>query len=264
MTDWSFDAWPSVDPNWHGTERRGDRTEYHVDLGCGRVKKGRIGVDRYPASGVNVVMDLDLGRVAAISPEPGKDAVYEKPYGNGYRYYWPNRPSRDAGQVSPLPWLDYPTIADFGTGASAWGQRTARSEAYTISVGLPFPDNSIESIVSHHALEHIGEGFMPLVDDIYRVLKPGGIFQAITPLFPSTSAVSDADHCRFFMEDTWEAFCGTPGDTPQNCWLASFSVPYTRARFKLIDKYMTPRVEPENHWTQDDAREIRVTLKAMK
>lgn len=217
--DWSYESWPTGEPYDWGSAGRGhtiyDAEDYHVDLGCGKLKKGRIGIDRHPAPGVNIVMDLDSGWVWSVADAPGIDA--------------------------PVP----------------------EGEAI-LSRDLPFADSSIESIISHHALEHIGEGFIRLIDDVYRVLKSGGIFYAITPLFPSHTAVSDADHKRYFMDTTWDAFCGTPGDGPNNCWLSSFSVPYTSARFEKLHQDMTPPAPPEKQWTQEDAREIRVALRAVK
>lgn len=216
--DWSYDAWPSGEPyDWHGASRGPSpyaATDFHVDLGCGRIKKARIGIDRYRAPGVNVVMDLNRLEVHGLAPEVGADAT------------------------------------------------ALRSDLLT--PGLPFEDSSIKSIITHHCLEHIGDGFIPLVDDIYRVLEPGGLLYAITPLFPSYSAVSDADHRRYFMEGTWDAFCGTPGDAPNQCWLGSFSVPYTKARFEKVHEDVTAPTAPHLQWTREDAREIRVALKAMK
>jgi SAM-dependent methyltransferase len=238
MTDWGYDAWAPVNPaNWgelshiHPWEH-----DCHVDIGCGTVKKGRIGIDRYPAAGVNVVMDLDTGCVGAIATAPNEDAE------------WP-----------------YSCPVEFG-GAYGYRRSQGIGEIRTIAHGLPFEDGSIESIISHHCLEHIGEGFIPLMDDIYRVLKPGGTFCAITPLFPSTSAVADPDHCRYFMVDTWKVFEGHLGDenNPTGSWLDSFSVPYTKARFELLDIDATPRCEPAKHWTDEDAREMRVALRAVK
>ena len=72
MTDWGYHSWQPANPaNW-GDARHDHPTEHdcHVDLGCGTIKKGRIGVDLRPARGVNVVMDLDKGDVFAQSPEP--------------------------------------------------------------------------------------------------------------------------------------------------------------------------------------------------
>lgn len=214
---YAYEGWPSGEPyEWTGTQRGEspyDLVDHHLDLGCGRVKKGRIGVDRFAAPGVDLVIDLDK---------------LTMPTNEGM--------------------VDYP-------------------EAWAPVGRLPFADSSIESAVSHHALEHAGEGFIRMMDEIYRVLKPGAVFRMIVPLFPSWAAVSDPDHKRFFMANeeggpgTMDSFCGTPTD----CWLDSFSVPYTRARFERVDQIATPRVEdPAKHWTWEDVRELRVALKAVK
>lgn len=228
MPDWSYDKWPSGEPyDWMEANRgttKWDAIDYHVDLGCGRVKKARIGIDRYPAPGVNIVMDLDKLRVYGLPAAAGYDA-------------------------EPIPELD--------------GVKLTLPEGR-----LPFPDSSIESMISHHALEHIGDGFIPLMDECYRVLKPGAIFRIIVPLFPSWSAVSDPDHKRYFCADanhsTFDSFCGTPGETPHNCWLASFSVPYTQARFEKVDHDISPFTEPQFMFLSSDSREHRVALKAVK
>lgn len=233
--DWSYDAWPSGEPyNW-GNAGRGhtvwDSMDYHVDLGCGKLKKGRIGIDLRAASGVNIVMDLNTMVVQAVAEEIGADAI---PLGASW-----SQP--DGGRTDPVPLT-------------------------LTKKGLPFEDGSIKSIISHHALEHIGDGFLALIDEVYRVLEPGGIFRPITPLFPSRSAVEDADHRRYFMEGTWDAFCGHLGDenNPTGSWLDSFSVPYTTARFEEMHKDITAQLPPEQMWGPEDSREIRVALKAIK
>jgi SAM-dependent methyltransferase len=124
--------------------------------------------------------------------------------------------------------------------------------------GLPFPENSIESIISHHCFEHVGDGFVRLMDECHRVLKPGGILRIITPLFPSKAAVEDPDHKRYFMEETFETFCGASDGSH---WHESFSVPYTSCRFEMAHKTITPPVEPEDAWGPEDVREIRVALR---
>lgn len=249
MTDWSFDAWAPVDPaNWRGARYdHPSEQDCHVDIGCGTIKKGRIGVDLRPAPGVNVLMDLDTGRVFGVAPAPNRDAA--EVYGSGWRYH-------TLGETAYYPVMPLPQ--------NAWGE--TGGEPYTIGRGLPFDDNSIESIVSHHCLEHVGAGFLPLMDDIYRVLKPGATLRVIVPLFPSSSATSDQDHCRYFMEESFMAFCGHLGDenNPTGSWLDSFSVPYTKCRYQCTDTSITKRVGPEKHWTNEDVRELRVTLVAVK
>lgn len=213
--DWNYESWESGEPyNWGSAERGPhpyDNIDFHVDLGCGAgVKKGRIGIDRFFAPGVNIVMDLNKLVVFA-----------------------------EAGEVNG----------------------DAPRDHQTVSYGLPFDDDSIESIVSHHCLEHIGDGFLKLIEEIYRVLKPGGIFRAITPLFPSRAAVDDPTHVRYFTETTWEFCGGKPGETH---WMESFSVPYTTARFEKVHQDVTAMLPPDRRWTDVDAREIRVALKANK
>lgn len=221
--DFSYEAWPSGEPYDWLSAGRGDSVydalDYHVDLGCGTVKKGRIGIDRHPAPGVNIVMDLDKRLVYELPIAPGKD-------------------SAQAEYASSRPMVR----------------------------GLPFNDSSIESIISHHALEHIGPGFIPLVDEVYRVLKPGGIFYPIVPLFPSTNAVEDPDHKRYFTDRTWDTFVGHLGDenNPTGSWHDSFSVPYSQARFEKMYQATSPPTPPERMWGDDDHREIRVALRALK
>lgn len=139
---------------------------------------------------------------------------------------------------------------------------------------LPFPDNSIKSAVTHHCLEHIGDGFIPLMDDVYRVLEPGAIFRIIVPLFPSRAAYESQDHKRLFGINSFEDFCGAPDGSH---WHESFATPFTKARFKMTAKDYTPAPNisaTNNHIFIDDvqkltitaddimpqAREIRVTL----
>jgi len=239
MTDWSFDAWPPVTPDWANAgqgHRPDDQIDFHVDLGCGKVKKGRIGIDRFPAPGVNVVCDLETLRVHAMANEPGEDAAT---FADGW---WKARKGdgTDYDYAPGSEWLDL--------GTRHW------------SPTLPFEESSIDSMISHHCLEHIGDGFIRLMDDCYRVLKPGAPFRIITPLFPSTTAVEDPDHRRYFMEGTFDAFCGFP----HHHWCESFSVPYTKARFELTDKDTSPLVPLDQRWTEHDRREIRVTLRPRK
>lgn len=229
---WDYDLWPSrAGVDWGPGAARGDSPwdtiDFHVDLGCGNRPKGRIGVDRYAAPGVAIVADLD------------------NQWG-GLTYSLALCPGEDAPALSVL---------DRGV------------EHYAEDTGLPFSTSSIKSIVSHHFFEHVGEGFIPLVDEIYRVLEPGGILRAITPLFPCTAAVEDPDHCRYFMAHdeggggTWDAFCGTL----DHHWTESFSVPYTKARFEKVDQILTPRIaDVSEWWGPHDQRELRVALKAVK
>ncbi|MFN2501302.1 MAG: class I SAM-dependent methyltransferase [Pyrinomonadaceae bacterium] len=54
----------------------------------------------------------------------------------------------------------------------------------------PLPDNSFDACVSNYVLEHVADGFWHL-SEIYRVLKPGGVYVFRTPnQYHYVSAVS--------------------------------------------------------------------------
>lgn len=46
---------------------------------------------------------------------------------------------------------------------------------------LPFADNSIDEIIAHHILEHIGENFILFMQEIYRICKNDAIIDIIVP-----------------------------------------------------------------------------------
>jgi SAM-dependent methyltransferase len=211
-----YEDWASGEPyDWGENARsaKDDALDFHVDLGCGTKKKGRIGIDKYPAPGVNVLMDFDVGlHVHSIATAPNEDAPDDNPEGYLYR--------RSIGQ------------------------------------GLPFADSSIKSMISHHVLEHVGDGFPRLMDECWRVLEPGAPFRIIVPLFPSHSSLVDPDHKRFFVEGTFEHLLAYRE--------MGFAIPYMESEWELSGKDITPLT----HWTQmftaEDNREMRVTLKAVK
>ncbi|MES2226299.1 MAG: class I SAM-dependent methyltransferase [Pseudomonadota bacterium] len=89
---------------------------------------------------------------------------------------------------------------------------------------IPHPDSSFDSVSAFDFLEHIprvlgtpdGRGtrlpFIDLMNDIHRVLKPGGRFYAVTPAYPRAQAFQDPTHVNFIGHGTWEYFCGAnPG-----------------------------------------------------
>lgn len=54
--------------------------------------------------------------------------------------------------------------------------------SYDIRKGLPFEDNSCDVVYSSHLLEHLKQcEAHDLVAEVYRVLRPGGIFRIVVP-----------------------------------------------------------------------------------
>lgn len=61
---------------------------------------------------------------------------------------------------------------------------------------LPFDDSSVDTIVAHHVLEHIGEGYFHLLKEIYRVCKPGAMIDIRVPHHFHETFLNDPTHRR--------------------------------------------------------------------
>jgi SAM-dependent methyltransferase len=67
---------------------------------------------------------------------------------------------------------------------------------------LPFADDYFDMVIANQVLEHI-DNLFPLVDEVWRILKPKGIFDVHVPLFPTDSAIMHPDHKRWFIPNTF-------------------------------------------------------------
>lgn len=81
---------------------------------------------------------------------------------------------------------------------------------------LPFDDSSFDSVSAYDFLEHIPRlviinnetqfPFINFMNEAYRVLKPNGIFYAITPCYPRPEAFVDPTHVNFISKKTYRYF----------------------------------------------------------
>jgi SAM-dependent methyltransferase len=236
---WEYDQLESGAPyDWapaHRGDKPWDQEDFHLDLGCGRVKKARIGIDHAYSPGVDLLIDFETLTPPALPPVAEAGACLEQTYDMYTAEAW--RRDKEAG----------------------------RTEMLTVPQGfLPFPDNSIESIISHHCLEHVGDGFMKVMDEVHRILKPGGLFRLVVPAFPSHAAVADPTHKRYFLEGTWHTWTGSPGGPK---YTDGFAEPYTQATFIAEDIDVSPLpmnmtgVDVEALWGPSGSREFRVAFR---
>jgi len=65
-----------------------------------------------------------------------------------------------------------------------------------VNIKLPFEDNSVSEIKAEHILEHIGEGFIPLMVELYRVAEHGCILDIIVPHHQHDVFYGDPTHKR--------------------------------------------------------------------
>ena len=61
---------------------------------------------------------------------------------------------------------------------------------------LPFKDNSVEHVTANYIFEYIGEGFLPLMKEIYRVCEPGAILEILSKHPRHDDFLNDPRHKR--------------------------------------------------------------------
>ena len=80
---------------------------------------------------------------------------------------------------------------------------------------LPFKDNEFDGIITTHVLEHV-RNLIPLIDEMWRVTKPGGVIFIEVPYFASSLAHSSIDHVRFFSYTSFNPY--TKKDPTHHLW----------------------------------------------
>ncbi len=77
-----------------------------------------------------------------------------------------------------------------------------------VTQGLPFEDNSVDEIKCIDFLEHVPIGkTIALVEEIYRVLKPGGKWEILVPSTDGRGAFQDPFHVSFWNANSFLYFC---------------------------------------------------------
>ena len=85
---------------------------------------------------------------------------------------------------------------------------------------LPFDDASVDEVVCRDFLEHIPKAVylesqarlhypvLQLMDEIWRVLRPGGVFRSWTPMYPHPEVFQDPTHLSAWTIKSMDYFCG--------------------------------------------------------
>jgi len=129
--------------------------------------------------------------------------------------------------------MDKKIILDLGCGnkkrpGTVGVDFNSRSEAdvfhYLNNFPYPFDDNTVDKIYIDNTLEHL-ESPLKVMEEMYRIVKPGGEVEVIVPYFRSAAAFIDPTHKHFFTVESFSYY------DPSHEICQQYD--YTLARFKV-------------------------------
>ena len=108
---------------------------------------------------------------------------------------------------------------------------------------IPYPSNYFDFCTAHDFIEHIPrvswpkgvrrDSFVELMNEIHRVLKPGGLFLQKTPCYPSKESFQNPTHVNIITEDTFPNYFCEPCN-----WGKDYGF---IGSFKLVEQKWTSR-----------------------
>ncbi len=105
---------------------------------------------------------------------------------------------------------------------------------------IPFSDNEFDYVTAIDFIEHIPRviynplrrnPFIELMNEVYRVLKPDGMFLSQTPAFPHVASFMDPTHVNYITEQTFPLYFAD--GNPTSPWAVIYGF---RGAFKLISQ----------------------------
>lgn len=95
---------------------------------------------------------------------------------------------------------------------------------------LPFGDSEFEKVVAHDIIEHVVH-VLPIMEEIWRVLKHDGVVDIHTSHLENKESFRDPTHFHFFTMESFDIFDeGTEYGRDYGF--------YTTAKFRIIKKWL--------------------------
>lgn len=102
---------------------------------------------------------------------------------------------------------------------------------------IPFPDAMFDFVTAHDFIEHVPRlvyaparrnAFVELMNEVHRVLKPGGLFLSMTPAWPHGPTFRDPTHVNYITEETFPLYFDHV-----NRWAAAYGF---RGAFEVVSQ----------------------------
>jgi SAM-dependent methyltransferase len=143
----------------------------------------------------------------------------------------------------------------------------------------PIEDNSVDEVIAHHVLEHLGEGYFHVMQELYRVCQHGAIISVVVPHHRHEYFANDPTHRRPITPDGLWLFSKKYNDTCiEQGAAASRLAHYFKVDFEVVDVLNVPddryiklfegktvdEVERYMHEHNNIIMEVRIKLTVIK
>lgn len=106
---------------------------------------------------------------------------------------------------------------------------------------FPFEDNTVETVVAHHILEHLGDGYFHCLQELYRVCKHGAIIDIRVPHPRHDAFLADPTHRRPITPMGLQLFSKKFNEfSRKNNYASSTLGEYYNVDFDLIEWHYIP------------------------
>lgn len=132
----------------------------------------------------------------------------------------------------------------------------------------PFAAAAADHVLMSHVLEHL-EDTVTVLEEVHRILRPGGTAEVVVPHFRHRNAFTDPTHRRFFTEESMDYFTDE-GHGPRRLNY------YSPARFRIVEREVRRERTRPDWWRYrllerllhvdlvEEPAEIRWVLEAVK
>jgi predicted SAM-dependent methyltransferase len=105
----------------------------------------------------------------------------------------------------------------------------------------PFEDNSVDAVIAHHVLEHMGEGYFHVMKELYRVCEHGAMIDIRVPHHRHDHFINDPTHRRPITVDGLWLFSKKYNDScKEQGAMASRLGYYFDVDFEIVDSRNVP------------------------